>query len=66
MYAYNAKTEGKENLLAHSMSNNIYIFYFECQLHFVGITECNDETDCIFGKGEYVTMFYCDGEDCPI
>ena len=46
MHASNAKTEGKENLLAHSTGNNI-LLYFECQLYFIGFTE---KTYCICGE----------------
>ena len=49
MHTFNAKTEGKESLLAHSMDNRI-LFYLECLLHFVGITECNDKISCIVEK----------------
>ena len=51
MHASNAKTNGKENLLAHRMDNNILLF-FECQLHFVGITECDEKTYCSLGEEE--------------
>ena len=63
MHASNAKTEGKKNLLAHSMGNNI-LLYFECQLHFVGFTE---KTYCICGEEGMEWWFIVkDGQDCPI
>ena len=51
MHASNAKTNRKENLLAHRMDNNI-LLYFECELQFVGITECDEKTYRLLGEEE--------------